>query len=206
MVNVAATPNAKRFDLGLGEILLALILVIAISYIIIGTILPEIPYRYEGKLLYPLLILFKSSFLLHLCIFAMVLVSVLLTLKKTARNSRTKMAMSIGLIACCCVIAVMNVNIFAPVYRHHDSVRFGETVYQLGSSTGPDPHILQYLVYRCDGYGLVCELISIPHSGIDRSDLPNGSELDQTARFFVSEDDLLNIVVGAETYRIEINP
>lgn len=198
----------KRSRLGWIAALLAVVLLVTISYLFIAMILPPTPSGYAGKLLYPLLVLFKSSLLFHPLIFFLSMVTFIIVIRnKAARNSGIQMMMSAVLIACCGMIVLINLlNIFTPDYRHHDSIRLRDNVYQLGTSTGPDWPSLQYLVYQCDQYGLICELISVPHSGIDRSQLPNGTIQDRTARFLVSEDRFLNVVVDTQTYSIQINP
>lgn len=113
---------------------------------------------------------------------------------------------TVSLLLLLIVIAVFPIKtIFTPDYWHHDRIEVGEYIYQLGSSHGPDWATLQYLVYQCDQNGLICKLIAIPHSGIDRSQLPSGTQADRSASFLMTADNKLFISIHDEKYPVSLD-
>ncbi|MBE2269368.1 MAG: hypothetical protein IAE80_14130 [Anaerolinea sp.] len=178
----------------------------AVVYGIAGSFVPEVPYLSDEVLIYPLLLLYKDTPFFHIVtvIFAVCVgIWIIFRLKMFPSPDRTWIAgvliLSVGM------ITLTAGKIFAPDYRHHDSIEVTGHLYQLGSSRGPDWPTLQYLVYRCDQNGLMCELVDVPTSGIDRSQLPSGSLGDRSASFVVSDIGDLLIAVDNITYPVSPN-
>ncbi len=172
-------------------------------YLALGIYVPSAPYRSDGAVLYPLLVLYKSSLLFHVSVFlfAGVLSVIALTNVILGKLSISTWGGGLLLVSCSLLVLIPQI-ILAPDYLHHDRVYLNGAVYQLGTSTGPDAHDLQYLVYRCDARGLVCRLVDVPHRGINRSHLPGGTQSDRSAEFLDADDGTLYAAINGETYLV----
>lgn len=168
--------------------------------------MPLVPYNASvEKVIYPLLIFYKSFGILHILLIPSVFsISLWIAFQSRRVSSFYRLAIMCLVILNIFFAGSNLINLFKPDYQHHDTLKYGGYVYKLGSSTG-DWGTLYYIVYRCDSVGIICENIPVRISGLDRSQLPFASAKDRTASFVISEDADFAILVDNVTYPIRLD-
>ncbi len=206
--NLSEITSKKHHLVDLGSrqtIVIGIFLVILALWIVGSLFIPQVPYQSENTLIYPLLLIYKDYLFVLGTAMLIVIVGFGLLFKILTTASFDSLQ-TLSLLLLLTVTAVFPIkNIFTPDYRHHDRIEVGEYIYQLGSSHGPDWPTLQYLVYQCDQNGLICKLITIPHLGIDRSQLPSGTQSDRGAMFLMADNNNLFISIHDDKYPVSFD-
>lgn len=186
-----------RPRLGLALIIFDILLLSA--YLVVEILLPDAPAQDTRQIIYPLFLLFRSSLIFHAVTITIIVVAGVLGLRMRYGLLKPRVVNGI-LLGGIVLILYSMFNVGASNYRHHDTIRVRSTYFQLGSAPGSDPGTLSYLVYRCDQIEFFCNLASVPYTGPDPSQLPNGTSQDRAARFGNPESERFDIIINGQSY------
>ena len=193
-------------DIGMKRwIWLIVALVLGLLYSLVQVIAPDFPYSYDRQILYPLSLIASNGGFNLVMIGLIFLTATLGLLRAEAKGIWLTFAIGISVFVTCS-LPIFFGGLLTPGFSHIDTIRYESTTYRLSLSQGPEPAfdytLYVYIVYKCDGLGLLCTKLSTPYQESSVS-----GELPQhDARFFINErDNNLYVQVEKDLYPVLVN-